>query len=145
VSSPEMTDRKARASVIIFFMLIIIQILIGTQVRETVDELLKSGIDRPDLMERMSINFYIHRSYSILLLLVFIWLYRNNRHFADMRKDLQYTSVCVGAGIAAGVGLSYLGMPAALQPVHLISAILIFLFTSKMLIRLYTKPLVSRS
>ncbi|MEY3399168.1 MAG: hypothetical protein RL220_1762, partial [Bacteroidota bacterium] len=31
VSSPEMTDRKARASVIIFFMLIIIQILIGTQ------------------------------------------------------------------------------------------------------------------
>src|SRR5690625_4370031 len=58
-----------------------LQVVLGTQVREFIDNQVKLlGQNRPDLwMEFPNLNFYIHRSFSILVLLVNLWIWQINR------------------------------------------------------------------
>ncbi|SHK63065.1 COX15/CtaA family protein [Hymenobacter psychrotolerans] len=111
-------------------VLTFVQIIIGTQVREQVD-LVAAAADqqnRAGWVEQLGSVFYIHRSFSIALLLVNLYVAR--RLYATRSEALRSltTSVLVllGVEILAGVLLSYFALPAAIQPVHLMVATLLF-------------------
>ncbi|MGJ0484243.1 MAG: COX15/CtaA family protein [Methylomicrobium sp.] len=110
----------------------LLQVAMGTQVRETVDYLSHehSYIDRQFWREGFPIIFYVHRSFSSIILLTNLWL------FWKLRQTLPRQSLLVRTGygliglivtaILAGVSLDRLGMPPVAQPIHLLMANLIF-------------------
>lgn len=112
--------------------LTVVQILLGIQVREGVDfidaafqhenrELWRAGFP---------IIFYVHRSFSAVLLLVNGFLAYTLRTRLGPDHLLARIAVVlmglIAAAIAVGVSLDRLGMPAVAQPLHLLMASLIF-------------------
>ena len=111
----------------------LLQVTMGTQIRETVDTLANSQhtIDRAYWRESFPIIFYVHRSFSSLILFTNTWLawhlyktYKGNVPFLHRISILLMG--CIVTAILAGVSLDRLGMPAVAQPVHLLMANLIF-------------------
>lgn len=112
--------------------LTLVQVAMGTQVREAVDIIANqhSYIDRQYWRDDFPIIFYVHRSFSAVILFTNLWLAWNIYQSAP-RDRLLFRSVLALAGlivtaILAGITMDRLGMPAAAQPIHLLMANLIF-------------------
>ncbi|MDZ4751212.1 MAG: COX15/CtaA family protein [Flavobacteriales bacterium] len=130
---------------VIFMFLVITQIILGTQVRESVDEFLKSGIERNELSNSFDFVFYVHRSFSILLVLVGLAMFKYTSQHPSLKTSVLWIAIFVGLELFVGIVLSYFSMPAALQPVHLLCAMFTFLFTSRVLAKIYTPTIASGS
>jgi heme a synthase len=117
------------------------QILLGTQVREMIDEIAfrYNYLRRPEWIGQLDMAFYIHRSFSAFVLLVNVYLgYRLFR-----LKDGLLNRLIVGLigllvlEILFGVMMVEWAIPAVLQPLHLVVATLIFGIQFLMLIIYY--------
>lgn len=103
----------------------LLQVLIGTQVREAMDvvmESLGSGA-RDKWVENLGIWFYIHRSFSIVIFTLhagLIYLLSKNSQTKGIiyKLSLALLSVIV-VEILTGIVLAYLSVPAVAQPIHL--------------------------
>lgn len=110
----------------------LLQVAMGTQVREAVDYLAHehSYIDRQYWRDSFPIIFYVHRSFSSLILFTNLWLGWKIYQQADKTSLLRrVASVLLGlivTAILAGVSLDRLGFPAVAQPLHLLMANMIF-------------------
>jgi cytochrome c oxidase assembly protein subunit 15 len=110
----------------------LLQVAMGTQVREAVDYIAHehSYIDRQYWRDSFPIIFYVHRSFSSIILFTNLWLAWKIYQQADKHSLLLRTAyVLMGlivTAILAGVSLDRLGFPALAQPVHLLMANLIF-------------------
>lgn len=112
-------------------VLSLVQILLGTQVREQVDVIARNlGEENRDLwFKHFGAGFYLHRTFSLLLLAVngvlaaSLW---KGAGPGPLRTGAVALVVVILAEIAAGAGLYYLGMPAWLQPAHLVLGALLF-------------------
>jgi cytochrome c oxidase assembly protein subunit 15 len=105
----------------------LVQLVMGTQVREEIDHLVNAGVaDRGTWAGQLGPLVLVHRSFSIAVLAVNLWLARRLSGEAARARLLRRLAVwivaVIAAEIAAGVGLFYLGFPPALQPVHLLLA-----------------------
>jgi cytochrome c oxidase assembly protein subunit 15 len=109
--------------------LMLAQVVLGTQVREAIDGVVsRIGYEnRQAWIGELGLEFYIHRSFSLLVLAVHLYLIYQLRRAVRERGLLhRYTSVLlvlVLVEIGTGVVMAYFGVPAALQPVHLTLAI----------------------
>lgn len=114
----------------IALLMTLIQIAMGTQVREVVDGIANAQIAREFWREDFPVLFYIHRSFSSLILVANLYIVWNICKNVDKKSSLFLGALALGAGviigILAGISLDRLGMPAAAQPVHLLMANLIF-------------------
>ncbi|MEX1197552.1 MAG: COX15/CtaA family protein [Pseudohongiellaceae bacterium] len=109
----------------------VLQVIMGTQVREMNDFFNHTaGLDRPAWVAAMPWFFFVHRSFSALVLACALWVLRllwlslGGSH-ALTRFMVAMLAVMVIA-ITSGAALSHLGMPAAAQPIHLLTASLLF-------------------
>lgn len=104
-------------------VLLLIQIYLGTQVREVVDTLEREGmIAREAMVEYIGQPFLIHRSFSwslLILSLLFLW---KNKGVGISRIHFGFVMLA----LAVGIILSNFGLPHALQPIHLLVATLFF-------------------
>ncbi|GAA4468540.1 COX15/CtaA family protein [Nibrella saemangeumensis] len=114
---------------IISTLLLLLQVLLGTQVREAVDHI---GGQIGDLarrlwIENLGLSFYIHRSFSILVFSAQLyWLIRFKRQgpASGLITTLaNWVIVLLGVEIITGATMAYFAIPAFLQPVHLTLAI----------------------
>ncbi len=104
------------------------QIVLGTQVREKIDEIAKlmGKANRTNWVESVGINFLIHRSFSILVLILHLALFNylrkklNNEGLKNINNAM---IVIIFLEILSGITLNYLGFPAFLQPFHLTLAV----------------------
>lgn len=130
VESPRST-LTARSSMLgkVILGLGFVQLVLGTEVREGVDRITNSGIlDRSQWLDQSSWLFQVHRSFSILFLVVFaLWA-------AQLWKEERSQSTRALIGIVfgivlmapiSGIILAYFAMPAFAQPLHLIIATLL--------------------
>jgi cytochrome c oxidase assembly protein subunit 15 len=106
------------------------QIMLGTQVREKVD-LVASGasyLNRADWVAQLGATFHVHRSFSIALLLLNGYLAYQLYRLRNRRLRQLATAVLglLGVEVAAGIILAYFALPAAVQPIHLTVATLLF-------------------
>ncbi|WGS87424.1 COX15/CtaA family protein [Methylomonas sp. UP202] len=112
--------------------MILIQVAMGTQVRESVDFIAHqhSYIDRQFWRDSFPIIFYVHRSFSSVILFTNLWLaWQIVAHTSPgslLRRMAYALCVLIVTAILAGVSLDRLGFPAAAQPLHLLMANLIF-------------------
>ena len=110
----------------------LIQITMGAQVREAVDLIAnKHGyIDRQFWRDSFPMIFYVHRSFSALILLTNAWIVW--QIVKSLPKNHLLFKFAIGlialisSAILAGVSLDRLGMPPVAQPIHLLIANLIF-------------------
>ena len=113
------------SAIVLFFT--IIQIMLGTQVREEVDVLLKNfdAAFRGDIISNLGITFNIHRSFSIAIMLInFFMIYKIVK--SDASDSLKKLGKLLGgiliAELLVGIILNRFALPATLQPVHLLLA-----------------------
>jgi len=116
----------------------LLQVAMGTQVREAVDFIAhqNSTLDRQYWRESFPVIFYVHRSFSSAILFTNLWLAFRLYQQAAMQVSggrsgllLRSAYLLVGlivTAILAGMSLDRLGFPAVAQPVHLLMANLIF-------------------
>lgn len=123
---------KFRPVLIAAAVMTLLQIAMGTQIRESVDLIsaMFSAGERHLWREEFPIVFYIHRSFSAVILLTNLWigwtLWRNlSLQNGYARFGLSLVGL-VALAILAGITLDRLGFPAIAQPLHLLLANLIF-------------------
>lgn len=109
-------------------LLTIIQITLGTQVRQLIDEISTGlGYEQRDLWIGLVGNtFKIHRSFAIILVVVNGLLFISNYKFKLGFTLPKYILGAVFIEVLSGVVLSYLDMMALMQPVHMVAASVLF-------------------
>ncbi|MEE3036875.1 MAG: COX15/CtaA family protein [Bacteroidota bacterium] len=103
------------------FLITFYQMFLGTQVRESIDELTRLGISRVQWADYLGLSFFIHRSFSwlVLLLLTFIAI-QNERKYK--LKTLRWLYAILAVELLSGVVLAHLDMIALVQNAHLLFA-----------------------
>ena len=120
-------NRLFKNLIVFSILLTLIQVVLGTQVREFVDEKVKSiGYDKANWLTDVPIKFYIHRSFSIVVLLVNFYLFYLNKKLGLGFNKLSYVIALIGVEILTGVLMYYFDFPVLSQPVHLVIATIIF-------------------
>lgn len=110
----------------------LLQIGMGTQVREAVDYIAHehSYIDRQFWRDDFPIIFYIHRSFSSLILFTNLWLMWKLHQLTPTAVELRRFGYALAGmviiAILAGISLDRLGIPPIAQPIHMLMANLIF-------------------
>jgi hypothetical protein len=112
-------------------LLSVMQVGLGTQVREEIDAIASGlgGAGRDTWIEKLGIPFYIHRSFSLLVLgvnLGLVWLLRKQGAWSGALRFFVISLLAViVVSILSGAALAYFAIPAVLQPVHLLLAALL--------------------
>lgn len=116
----------------IAMLITLLQIAMGVQVRESIDYIAHqhSYIDRQYWRDSFPIIFYVHRSFSSIILFTNLWLawtIHKNVDKSNLLARVAYALMgLIITAILAGVSLDRLGFPAVAQPIHLLMANLIF-------------------
>ena len=120
-------------------VLSIIQMVLGTQVRESID-VVKVGMsltDRSLWIEQLGIVYKIHRSFSWLLLITIALLSYRVYRFSKDQSEASYSGkkgfillgyaipIGVMSQVMIGIGLQWLDMPGVLQVLHLLGVALL--------------------
>lgn len=123
---------KFKTVLIAAMVMTLLQVAMGTQVREAVDFISHhhSYIERQYWRDDFPIIFYIHRSFSSIILFTNLWLAWKIVRAVDKNSLLRTLGLALAGlvmtAILAGVSLDRLGMPPVAQPIHLLMANLIF-------------------
>ena len=110
----------------------VVQVAMGTQVREMTDFIREAQGEelRTSWIEAMPWFFYVHRSFSAVVLFSNLWLARLLIASLGWQHTLTKLTLCmiavIGAAVLYGATLGHLGMPALVQPTHLLVASLLF-------------------
>ena len=108
---------------LIWFILVVTfyQMFLGTQVREATDFLIKQGISRTELIERLGLPFLIHRSFSWLVLILLVFIAWNNEKTIKL-VTIRIAFLVLGVELITGVLLAYAKIPGLVQTAHLVFA-----------------------
>jgi len=123
---------KLNTVLIAAMIMTLMQVAMGTQVREAVDFIAHEHayIERQYWRDGFPVIFYIHRSFSSLILFTNLWLAWKIVRAVDKESLLRGVGLSLAAlvvtAILAGISLDRLHMPAVAQPIHLLMANLIF-------------------
>ena len=107
----------------------LVQVAFGTQVRQYVDErVLEVGYEAKRMwLSSVPIMFYIHRSFSIVLTLLNIYIfYRNRTLLSGHDRLLNWALILIGLEVVTGILMYYVSFPFGTQPLHLVLASLLF-------------------
>lgn len=100
------------------------QVLLGTQVREQIDIIAKEISNRNAWIEGLDMRFYVHRSYSLLLIALNAFLlYKlkniTQEYFTKIRFLYQLLIAVLVLSTLSGAMMAYFAVPAFAQPLHL--------------------------
>ncbi|SIQ39028.1 COX15/CtaA family protein [Maribacter ulvicola] len=113
---------------IIAMVMTLLQIAMGTQVRQFVDEQIDvyGYAEKGKWLQNADLLFYIHRSFSIIVILVNSYLaYRITKLNLGHLK-IYWVLFLLLAEILTGIAMNYLDFPFASQPLHLVIASILF-------------------
>lgn len=130
VSKP-VSSSKSKFNLLLWLALFlsIIQITMGTQVRQHIDAEIKNGVTASVLwLQNPTLIFYLHRSFSVLVFVVNGYLFIQNQKLKLGFAKMNWVLVLIGAEIITGIAMYYFDFPFASQPIHLVLASLLFGF-----------------
>lgn len=125
---PQEAKKRLLGIAALLLLTTLVQLVLGTQVRESVD-LIKNGVidvDRAYWLDTESVLFLVHRSFSWLILLLaaaLAWVQRSIGEQSPLPGWFRNSGLGILAmvllQILIGIGLERLGLPGALQVLHL--------------------------
>ncbi len=121
-------DKVFDSVLIISLILTLTQIILGTQVRQFVDEQVKLlGYKRmAEILQDPIIGFYVHRTFSFVILAVNIILISRNRKLQLGYKKINWVLWFLGLEILSGISMYWYDFPFGSQSIHLVIASLLF-------------------
>lgn len=141
--------RRIRLLAIGMMILTLIQVIIGTDIRESIDIIAQSlGDDKRDIwISQLGNSFLWHRELALLTIVLNMLLFFRVRSLfltsSVQRKTMNAIIVLLVIQVVSGLVLAYLGMPAYMQTVHLVISTLVF-GAQYYLILLVGKPQLAR-
>ena len=107
--------------------LTLLQVILGTQVREFIDEQVQAGIGNSYLwLNNPNTDFYLHRSLSILVLIINFYLFYLNRKFKLGFHKVNWVIILLALEVLTGLLMYYIHFPFGSQAAHLVLASLLF-------------------
>ena len=113
---------------IIALVLTLIQIGIGTQVREFIDIQIDS-LGKEQVSQWLNpapFKFYFHRTFSLLVVLVNGYLFYKLREINFSLNVFKWIVITLSCEVLTGILMYYLDFPFGSQPIHLLLASLLF-------------------
>ncbi len=110
-------------------VLTLVQVALGTQVRQYVDEqVIALGYEAKDQwLNPPTVMFYVHRSFSILVTLLNVFLFWRNRKYLLGHANLMlWVLILIALEVVTGIAMYYIDFPFGTQPLHLVLASLLF-------------------
>lgn len=129
---PIKVPTKIKTLFLVTIALFVVQVVLGTQVREQIDQIAKAagGYNRDKWVGLLDAMFYIHRSYSIvwgiLMAYLFTHIFKYFRQSVHVYRPVLVAGVFTGLSMLTGVIMAYFAVPAAVQPMHLIFSAIIY-------------------
>ncbi len=125
--SKVIAGRSLKTIAVVSLLLVLVQVALGTDVREQVDEIAKPlGYgQREQWLARLDQVFLIHRSFSWLVIGACLYLAFCAWRYHNLRPMAYYILALAGISAIAGLVMYFFHIPAAMQPVHLLSASLL--------------------
>jgi cytochrome c oxidase assembly protein subunit 15 len=116
------------------FLIIFYQMFLGTQVREAIDELTRAGVYREDWTNYLGLQFFIHRSFSwLVLVLLSIIFFKNEKKSKLLTIRWLYAILIIE--LLSGILLAHFDMSGYIQISHLLFATVIFGILSMLVFR----------
>lgn len=103
------------------FAITFYQMFLGTQVREYIDALTKQGLGREAWSDYLGIEFFIHRSFSWMVLILLVYLGWKNEKEGKIPM-IRWAFIILSIELSAGVLLAYFDLPGLVQTAHLVFA-----------------------
>ncbi|GAA4133795.1 hypothetical protein GCM10022216_06160 [Sphingobacterium kyonggiense] len=107
-------------------VLLVIQVVYGTEVREIIDHLKQTDIMRSEWIDSIGLNYHIHRILAYLTLAITVFLFLKVKSL-NIQNSVQYkyaliSFVLVCIQMLSGIILARFHVPAVAQTVHLVVA-----------------------
>lgn len=122
----------------------LIQIIVGTQIREQVDIFNHDGLARELWISNLDWKFYFHRSFSIAIVFLNFWLWNYNRKNSLGFHSFNWIMIIIGLEVVLGIVLSYFSMPKLAQPSHLLLGTFLFGLQFYALGRIFSSELLRK-
>lgn len=128
-SSPyQQMDGRVHNVLVITLVLSFGQVVLGTQVRDALDDLIKSlgYTQRDNWIAGLDWRFYVHRSFSLVILglhLLVIYQLNKLQSISKLKPLVGVLTGIVVAEIVTGAVMAYFAVPAIAQPIHLFLAV----------------------
>lgn len=121
-------DRLFKTLLVFAILLTLVQVVLGTQVRQFVDERVKMlGYENMHLvLDNPTVNFYFHRSFSFVVFGISLWMFFLNRKLNLGYKKMDWVMTLLLLEVASGIAMYYLDFPFGSQSVHLVVASILF-------------------
>lgn len=119
-------NAKFNTVLLLSLVLTLIQIVLGTDVREQVDIISKTGAPEIMWLQNPTIVFYIHRSFSIVVLLTNLYLFSLNHKLSLGFSKTKWVVAILILEIISGIAMYYLDFPFGTQTIHVVLATLLF-------------------
>ncbi|HEY5825423.1 MAG TPA: COX15/CtaA family protein [Cyclobacteriaceae bacterium] len=116
--------------------LLLIQVVLGTEVRAAIDRISMSGIDRSSWIGMLGSEFITHRTFSWIVLIAHVILMVQIMKTKGSKALPRALFILILCTLLTGAGMAYFNIPAFLQPVHLLIATVTFGLQLMMLFRL---------
>jgi heme a synthase len=112
---------------VITLILVLIQIVLGTQVREQIDEISRAlKYEQRNLwIGKLGQEFFIHRSFSWIVAAACILLSWRSFSIPAFRSHSIVIMIFVVCSVVAGLAMFFMNVPALAQPLHLLFASLL--------------------
>jgi len=121
-------DPLTRKLIIVTAIITLLQVVLGTQVREYIDHRIDVlGYDTKNLwLSDAPLKFYVHRSFSIIIVLLNVYLLNRILKVAKSYNRPKWALVLILLSVVTGIAMYYLDFPFSSQPLHLVLAALLF-------------------
>ena len=108
---------------------VLVQIVLGTQVREQVDEVSRSLAyqQRNIWIQRLGTIFIVHRSFSWIVLLLPVFVFIKGHKLPGLQTGSRLVLILAGSSVALGLVMAFHHIPAWAQPLHLLTGTLLVL------------------
>ena len=103
------------------FIITVLQMFLGTQVRESIDTLIRQGYGRDEWSVMLGFSFFIHRSFSwMVLILLGVLAYFNE--IKEKYTSIRWIFILLSIELLSGILLAHADLPGLARTAHLILA-----------------------
>ncbi|HEY3430876.1 MAG TPA: COX15/CtaA family protein [Cyclobacteriaceae bacterium] len=107
-------------------IVLLVQVLFGTQVREGIDLVASRIQDRENWISALGFEFILHRSFSWVVLIFHVILVMKLWKMSGVNRFALIVILLILGTILTGIGMAWFAIPPFLQPVHLLLATITF-------------------
>jgi len=122
---------------ILLLMMTLSEIILGIQVREFVDS--KTNLKSNSSLGIFPLEFDIHRSFSLLIVVFNLYLYRKLKKMKLVIPIYNFILFLIGLEVIIGILMYYFSFPFLSQPLHLLVASILFASQSLLVFKLNLK------